>query len=220
MADWLQYSLADFLLFSPTAYWRLFEQLNVALWPLQPVALAMLTAVTVTAVRGARQAGWAVGAGLAVSWALVAQFFFAMYYAPINWAVEGVIPVVWAQAALTLALAPGLRFALAPRSRWLAYALLALAIAYPLVGLLAGRPWAQAELAGLAPDPTALMAIGLLMLARPGLRAIVLGAMPALWLIFSGMTLFAMEEVSAWVLFAALGCAAVVPVFSALSARK
>ena len=50
MADWLQYSLADFLLFSPTAYWRLFEQLNAALWPLQPLALAMLTAVAVATV--------------------------------------------------------------------------------------------------------------------------------------------------------------------------
>ncbi|HMA06480.1 MAG TPA: DUF6064 family protein, partial [Ramlibacter sp.] len=44
-------------------------------------------------------------------------------------------------------------------------------LAYPLLGMLAGRPWAQSEVFGLMPEPTALATVGLLLAAGPRGRA-------------------------------------------------
>ncbi|MEM7522702.1 MAG: hypothetical protein AAF360_02880, partial [Pseudomonadota bacterium] len=44
MSEWLNYELQDFLLFSETAYWRLFERLNAAFWPFQAVLVAVFAA--------------------------------------------------------------------------------------------------------------------------------------------------------------------------------
>lgn len=37
---------------------------------------------------------------------------------------------------------------------------------YPLVGLLAGHPWSQAEVFGVTPEPTALLTLGLLLVRQ------------------------------------------------------
>jgi hypothetical protein len=36
-------------------------------------------------------------------------------------------------------------------------------VLYPLAGLAAGRPWSQAEVFGVMPEPTALASLGLLL---------------------------------------------------------
>ena len=41
MAEWLTYSLTDFLLFSPQIYFRLFELYNRAVWPAQIPAVGL-----------------------------------------------------------------------------------------------------------------------------------------------------------------------------------
>lgn len=204
MDGWLDYSLADFLLFAPSTYWRLFEQMNKAVWPLGLVAPAVLAGLAVAAVQGWRHATWAVGVALAISWAGLAHLFHGTYYVGINWAVAWIIPLVWAQAILILALAPGLRFERTTNRQWPAYGVIALAITYPVVGLLAGRPLAQAEIAGLAPDPTSLLTIGLVASARPTWRVPVLLILPVGWSLFSAATLYAMEEPTAWVIAVAL----------------
>ena len=198
MADWLDYSLSDFLLFSPAAYWRLFEQMNAALWPLHPLLLAILAAAVLTAAAGRTRAGLIVGLSLALSWMLVAWFFVATYYAPINWAVSWFTPVVAAQALLVLALAPSLDFSIRSRTPWWPIILIALAFAYPVTGLFEGRPLSQAEAPGLAPDPTAILSIGLIGLARPSWRRAALFALPMIWLTLSAATLFAMGALTAW----------------------
>jgi len=204
MAEWLDYSLADFLLFAPGTFWRLFELMNAAIWPLTLLVPAVLAGVAVTAVLGRRPAAWAVGLTLASSWAGLALLFLGTHYAPINWAVSWIIPFAWVQATLTIALVPGLRFDPRATRPWLAYGFIAVAMAYPIIGVLAGRPFAQAEIAGLAPDPTALLTVGLLGLVRPNWRLPVLLVLPTGWMLFSAATLFAMDEPSAWVIAAAL----------------
>jgi hypothetical protein len=62
----------------------------------------------------------------------------------------------------------------------------------PLMGPLLGRSWTQAEVFGMAPDPTALATLGVLLLA--GVRpAWGLFPIPAAWCLISGATLWAME---------------------------
>ena len=94
MVDFLEYSGADFLLFAPATYWRLFEQLNGAVWPLQPLLVFVSALLCIVAGSVWRRAGLVVGFFLATFWTVVAQLFFATYYQPINWAVAWVTPVV------------------------------------------------------------------------------------------------------------------------------
>lgn len=204
MGAWLDFSLADFLLFSPGTYWRLFELMNAAVWPRHVVILGMLVGTLLATAWGWRYAGLASALCLAACWALVANLFLATYYQPINWAITWVIPLAWLQAGLLVVLAPGLRFAATSGKPW-PWGLVALALAYPVLGLLAGRPLIQVETAGLAPDPTSMLTLGMVGLARPGWRTRALSVLPLGWIALSAATLHAMEMATAWVLVSILG---------------
>lgn len=200
MAEWLDYTLADFLLFLPETYWRLFERVNTSVWPLQPILLATLTITAITAVRGWRHAGLAAGLTLAACWALVAHLFLATHYRPINWIVSWVLPLAWVQAALVLVLGPRLYFQPAARTPWFSVLLIASALLYPVLGALAGRPLLQAEVAGLSPDPTAMLTIGIMTRANRSFACSFLCVLPLAWLLFSTATLLAMGEQMAFAL--------------------
>lgn len=205
MSDWREYRLGDFLLFSPETYWRLFELHNAALWPVHVAAMLALALLFRGAVAGWRWTGVAVGVGLAAAWACVTWIFLAQRYAPINWAIGHVTPFGWAEAGLLLLAGPALSF----RDRRAAdtaagIVLTGLALAYPALGVLAGRPILQSEVAGLAPDPTAVATLGLLALARPGWPRFALTLLPALWLVLSAATLVAMGAVMGWLPLAAV----------------
>ena len=61
-----------------------------------------------------------------------------------------------------------------------------------MIAPLTGRPITQAEIFGLAPDPTAIATLGILLAAdRPCLG---LFAIPVLWCLITGMTLWTMES--------------------------
>ena len=67
---------------------------------------------------------------------------------------------------------------------------------YPLAGLLAGRPWTQAEVFGIAPEPTALVSLGLLLAGGyPPSRArrYLLAVIPTLALLVGAATLWMMH---------------------------
>ena len=94
-------------------------------------------------------------------------------------------------------------------------------VVQPGLGVLFGRPWQQAEVFGLAPDPTALFTLGLLLLLRPTQDRSDARSMPALawmlwpiplaWCLVSAATLWAMSAPDAWL----LPCAAVLAVSAA-----
>lgn len=66
---------------------------------------------------------------------------------------------------------------------------------YPLGGLLAGRPLSQAEVFGMAPEPTALASLGLLLASgQPPSRALryLLAIIPTLSLLVGAATLWSM----------------------------
>ena len=93
----------------------------------------------------------------------------------------------------------------------------ALAI-HPLIAPLTGRPITQAEIFGLAPDPTAIATLGILLAAnRPLLH---LFAIPVLWCLVTGLTLWTMESPEAPVapLLGLLAVALAIP--KALAARR
>jgi hypothetical protein len=223
MSEWWTYRLEDFLLFSPRVYWRLFELANAALWPLPLLTLgAGLVLLLLALWRPPRHGLW-IGLVLAAAWAFVGWAFLWNRYATINWAIAYVAPLFGLQALLLLTAAAtgdGLVFdrrGIAGRAGHLLAA--AGLIAYPLLPPLFGRPWSSAEFFGIAPDPTAIVSLGLLLAAR-GRVVPLLFPIPLLWLTASGLTLRTMGEAQAWLpLGVAVVGAVAVPVILVLMLR-
>lgn len=193
MSEWWTYSLGDFLMFSPRTYWRLFELYNLDIWPAQLVALAGGAALPLLA-RQHRLLALL----LAVAWAWTAWGFLFTRYEPINWAGRYFAAGFAVQALLLAAAGAAGRVRIvsfdgAAGRVGRALFLVALVV-YPLVAVGARRGWAGAEIFGLAPDPTAIGTLGLLLAARGG-AAWPLLVLPLLWCVVSGATLWTM---AAW----------------------
>lgn len=196
MADWSTYSLRDFLMFSAEVYWRLFELANRSLWPLPAVTLALgLAAIVLLLWPGPRRRALVLAAA-AAAWLWVGWRFVWLSYAPINWAMEYVAPLFALQGLLlaAAALRPWRR-AYRGAGAVLGHGLLVYAVAlHPLTAIIAGRPIAGAEIAGIAPDPTAIATLGVVVLVVPLRWAVPLAPLPLLWCAGSALTLYTMNN--------------------------
>lgn len=217
MSEWWTYGLRDLLLFSPRTYYRLFERYNLELWPLPLVALALgVTLLALTRQRGNR--AWrGLAVILAACWLWVAWGFHWQRYASINPAASYFALAFAFEALLLLWLAARGRLTAAP-SRWqrgagLGLLLFALLV-FPLLAPLFGRSWIQAEVFGMAPDPTALATLGVLLFAGAS-RVWGCLLIPVTWSLISGATLWAMDAPD----FAILPLAALLAVVVAVGGR-
>ena len=202
MSEWWTYTLSDLLMFSKATYFRLFELQNLALWPLQLLALCAGIALFACLWQGGAKAGRAAAVLLALAWLHVAWRYFAQRYATIHTGAP--------YFALGFALQAVLLFWLACRRQGarligpigslgklaLGIALLAL-IVYPLLAPLGGRPWTQYELFALAPDPTVALTLAALLLWRAHW---LLWMVPLVWCVISSATLMELHAGQAWVL--------------------
>lgn len=208
MEEWWTYTLSDLQSFSLETYYRLFERYNAAIWPGQIVALGLGAAIAAFLRRGAGpRRGRLIAGILAASWLWIAIAFHATRYAPIH---RGAVYFAWAFGleALLLVGAGALRGGLTFERRGDAVGRAGIAIflfallVQPLIGTLFGRGWRQMEVFGVAPDPTAVGTLGILLLVAGRVRWELI-AVPALWCAFSGATLLAMGTPVGWVLIAA-----------------
>jgi len=171
LGDLATYRPSDFLMFSARTYWRLFELHNAAWWPLPWLLPAVGVAVLAWCWRGSEAAHRAGAVVLAAAAAFVGWAFVLQRYAAINWAATG-LALLWFMLCLALlALAArGQPPATASRGRRRLACVLALwaLIGQPLLAPLAGRPITQAEVFGLAPDPSALAVLAWLLAAESG----------------------------------------------------
>jgi hypothetical protein len=210
MSEWWTYRAEDFLLFSPRVYWRMFELHNAALWPLHLLTLAAgLIVILLIARRPGSGARW-LALILAILWIFVGWAFLWNRYATINWAAAYLAPAFAVEGVLLLivSLRGGLTFDRRGLAGWAGYLILGFALAgQPWLALLQGRGWASSEVFGIAPDPTAMATLGVLLLARGRLLPMLL-PIPALWCLLSGMTLQTMSEPQAWAPYAVLVLAA------------
>ena len=214
MSEWWTYRPSDFLMFSPRIYARLFESVNLQWWPL--ALLLPLAGLAWAWLLWRRGAALRPGlAALGVVWIFVAWTFHAERFVPINWAAVAFVVMFALQGLglLGLALWSGVQVqtrgprAVAGLGLWL----LAL-MAHPLLAGLQHRPWLQAEVFGLAPDPTAIATLGLWLLLRAHPRAAAwapwalraVGGLPLLWCMVSAAMLATMDAEQAWVPTAAL----------------
>ena len=203
MSEWWTYSLSDFLLFSPRTYYRLYELYNAAIWPAQVVALGLGLAIRVLLRRLTASRERAIAAILAGCWLWVAIAFHARRYATINWAAAYFAAAFALEAALLIwfgvvrgRLSFDRSVDLATRAGRGIF-LFALVIEPPVCPLL-GRRWRGVEIFGVAPDPTAIATLGILLLAGGGGRW-ALFVVPAVWCAVSGATLLAMKSPDSWI---------------------
>jgi hypothetical protein len=201
MSEWWTYRPEDLLLFSPRVYWRMFELHNAAFWPLHLLTLAAGLAVVLLALRRPRGHGLWAALILAALWSFVGWSFLWNRYAAINWAIAYAAPAFGLQAML-LAIGGvargGLGFDRQDVVGRLGLLLIAIGlVVHPLLPPLFGRPWTSAEAFGIAPDPTAIATLGVL-LAADGRLVPLLFPIPLLWLLLSGLTLRTMGDPQAW----------------------
>lgn len=208
MTEWWTYRPGDFLMFAPRTYWRLFELHNQAWWPAQPLLLVAGVAWLVWWMRCGAPALRVGAAALALALAFVGWAFMLQRYAPINWAASGFALGFFVAAAASAALASrsDLHAASLGRRR-AAWSLCGSAlVGCPMLAAAFGRPATQAEFFGLAPDPTVLMTLGLLvgLQANSALTRAVLAVLWVLvltWCVVSAATLWTMGSAQGWVMF-------------------
>jgi hypothetical protein len=201
MPEWWSYSLADFLMFSPRAWYRLLQRHNEAAWPMPVFTLGLGLALMIGSGipgRPGRPLPWKgrlVPAVLAVLWAWVGWAFLWRRYAVINWAASYAAWLFALEALLLVWLGVVHRGWSVGQDRTVrgglgGALLVASLLVHPALAPLFGRPWQQAEVFGIAPDPTAMATIGLLL--RDAHPRWPLLAVPIAWCAFSGLTLLAM----------------------------
>jgi hypothetical protein len=202
MSEWWTYRPHDLLMYSARAYYGLFALENARLWPWQPVAVLLGIFALLLLRRGtARDRRYAIML-LSVAWSAVAGLFFVKEYSTIHTFATG-FAIAFVVQALLLLFAGSRREPDAPaatgvRSRIGATLMGIALVGYPFTAPLLGRPWAQAELFGLAPDPTVAFTFGALLLWPAA--AWYMWIVPIVWTIYNGMTIWMLHAPAALVL--------------------
>ncbi len=176
--------------FTAEVLYSVLEQYNRAIWPAQIIATGLGLAAVVSALRPFPGSGRLIGALLAAAWAWIGAAYHLMHAAAIDFAAPALGVFFVIQGAL-LAWTGALRGRLAWRFRadafgWTGIGLVVLAMAaYPLIAWLAGHGWPRAPMFGVAPCPTAIFTIGMLLLVD-GRTPLHLVAIPVLGSLYCG----------------------------------
>lgn len=174
-----------------------FAQYNRALWPLPILAWVLALAAILLTLRPVWSGDRVITGLLAAGWLWTGYGYHYLQFATINFAAP-VYAVFFVLQGLLIAWSGGAKRGLAFRFRpdpagWTGLGLaLAAAVAWPLAAPLAGYGWESARLVGLAPGPTAVFTLGLLLLTD-GPTPLRLLAVPLLWTIVAGATAWALS---------------------------
>lgn len=195
--------------FTVEQFLAVFARYNEAIWPLQVVATGAGIALVVLALRRGGASHRAVLPVLAAMWLVNGVGYHGLYFARINPVAIAFAAAFVVQAVLLAGAAvrsPGLRFC-AGRDRvalaGLVLAVFALAL-YPLLGVMAGQRWPAVPAFGVAPCPTTIYTIGLLLMA-PWARVKWLMVVPGLWAGIGGSAAILLRVPQDVALLASLG---------------
>jgi proline iminopeptidase len=171
----------------------LFSRYNEAVWPASALAHALgLAALALVVARPGGRTDRIVALGLAAAWLWVGVGFYAWWAAPPAPAASAAFGAVFVVQAGLLARAGLLRRQLAFRpggGRGVGFGWAALAYAFvvhPVLVAVLGSGYAETQLVGTAPGPTAVATVGLLLLARPPLPHLLV--LPAAWAVLASLS--------------------------------
>lgn len=198
MSEWWTYSLSDFLMFAARTYHRQFALMNREWWPLQLLALAAGAVIVACMLRARPGGARMVFALLGVAWLWVGWAYHLQRYADIHTGAPYFAAAFFLQAGLHAWMAwkaparPEMRTPAAAMALGLVLLVLA---GYPLLAPMHGRSWWQAEVFGFAPDPTAMLTLGVLSFWRAPWP---LWGIPLLWCALSTATLRELGAADPW----------------------
>lgn len=180
--------------FTSEVFFALFEEYNRAIWPAQVIACLLGLLVLALTMRPVGASSRIVGACLALFWLWNGAVYHWLHFTTINFAAPLFAALFMLQGVLFawIVLLRGrvafLFDATLSGGAGLAMAVFAIA-GYPVAGWLAGHGWPQAALLGVAPGPTVIFTLGLLLLATP--RApLALAVIPLLWSFIGGSAIW------------------------------
>lgn len=196
MELWLSYSLRDFLIFSPDAYFRLYELTNLALWPFH-IPLILLSLVVLYMIRLRHVlVQKALLVWLAIIWLFVGFWFLRTFYSQINTLAYPLSYLFFCEAAL-LVLSGFITSRTVDQESHVTvrtiggWVLILYAyFIHPVTAIHWERSFAGIEVFAVAPDPTAIGTLGFLMLLRTR-GYLYLMIIPCIWLTFSILTYMA-----------------------------
>jgi len=203
---------------------NLMGRYNAAIGPGVALAVGLALAAVVLAVRPRAGGDRAITAILALGWLWSGAVFHHQYFAALNFAAPIYAALFVLQSAMLLVTGVGLktvRFRPAadvPGIAGISIAAVAL-VGDPVLGWLAGWPVAQTQVVGLAPNPTAMLTLGLLLLARPRIPLHLL-ILPVLWALWSGWMSWVLGITSDLTLPAAGAVALIVAVVARLRGTR
>lgn len=183
--------------FTSEVFFALFEDYNRAIWPAQIVAYALGLLVLALAVRPFGANSRIAGGCLAVFWLWNGVVYHWFFFTTINFAAPVFAALFVLQGVLFawIVLLRGrvaFRFA-ATLSGWAGLAMVVFAlVGYPLTSWLAGHGWPQAPAFGVAPCPTVIFTLGMLLLAEPRVQP-VLVVVPLLWSLIGGTAVWLLD---------------------------
>jgi len=148
------------------------ERYNEAIWPTQVAAYVLVLLTIWFALRPFPGSARLVAAILSAAWLWTGVAYYMLHQAQINWAAWALGSVFVLQGlvfAATGAVRGRIDFRFTGEaSGWAGMLLIGVAaIAYPLIGIGLGQGWPRMPLPGVAPGPTLVWTLGILLLAVP-----------------------------------------------------
>jgi len=171
--------------FSVEQFLRVFESYNTAIWPAQIVAYGVGIAAVAFAWHPGPRRGRAVTVALGAYWIWMGVVYHSLFFAAINPAarVFGGFFVIEGGLLIVAGLRPKcLTFRCAANTPgflgavFIAYAM----ILYPLIGSMTGHEYPRVPVFGVAPCPTTIFTLGLLLWAEGG-ASLYLLPIPVVW---------------------------------------
>ena len=169
--------------FTDAQFFAVFAAYNRAIWPAQVTAYVLGALAIALALKGGARNGRRVAGVLALFWLWMGVAYHWGHFSQINrlaylfgavFVLEGVLlAAVAVRGGVTFRSRTGPRGALG--LALVAYA----AVIYPLIGHALGHGWPRAPMFGVAPCPTTIFTVGLLLWAERVPRELV--AIPVLW---------------------------------------
>lgn len=179
--------------FTRSEFFEVFAHYNAAVWPLQIAAYGVGFAMVLALWPRSRTASRWIAAGLAAMWLWTGIAYHALHFARINPVALGFAALFAVQGLLLAAEAVRGRLRFGPPADgagWLGLGLAGYAaLAYPLVGLLAGHQYPAMPTFGITPCPLVIFTFGMLLLARSRVPRWLL-AVPVVWSLVGGSAAF------------------------------